>query len=117
MRKRKPAPPAPKPSLSRPWITHVVVLALLSLAVYANSLSNAFVGDDKEQLLQNPLVSGHQVAAAFGSGVWAFRGVRGNYYRPLQFLVYMALHGLAGFQPFVYHLFFVLLHALTTVLV
>jgi hypothetical protein len=93
------------------------MLAVLAFLVYANSFSNGFVGDDKEQLLQNPLVSGHRIAAAFGSGVWSFRGVQGNYYRPLQFLVYILLHGLFGFEAFGYHLFFVLMHALTTVLV
>jgi hypothetical protein len=93
------------------------LLALLAFAVYANSLGNGFIGDDKEQLLNNPLVSGHRIAAAFGSGVWAFRGVQGNYYRPLQFLVYILLHGLFGFQAFGFHLFFVLMHAVNTVLV
>ena len=93
------------------------MLAVLAFLVYANSLSNGFVGDDKEQLLQNPLVSGHRIAAAFGAGVWSFRGVQGNYYRPLQFLIYILLHGLFGFEAFGYHLFFVLMHALTTVLV
>ena len=117
MSKRKPAPPVAKKAASRPWLPHVLVLALLSILVYANSLSNGFVGDDKDQLLQNPVVTGHQMVSAFGSGVWAFRGFHGNYYRPLQFLVYIALHSLVGFQPFVFHLFSVLLHALTTILV
>lgn len=94
-----------------------MLLALAAVAVYANSLGNGFVGDDKQQLLQNPVVAGHQFGAALGSGVWAFRGVQGNYYRPLQFLVYILLHGLFGFRPFGFHLFFVLLHAANTVLV
>ena len=117
MGKRKPAPPVRKPPASRPWLPHTLALTLVSIAVYANSLANGFVGDDKEQLLQNPVVIGHHVAAAFGSGVWAFRGVQGNYYRQLQFLVYIAIHAVAGFQPFAYHLFFLLLNALTTLLV
>lgn len=112
MNKRKTAPKA-----ARPWVRHALLLALIAVAVYANSLGNGFVGDDKQQLLQNPVVSGRQIGAAFGAGVWAFHGVQGNYYRPLQFLVYILLHGLCGFQAFGFHLFFVLLHAANTVLV
>ena len=102
---------------ARPWLGPATLLALIAVAVYANSLGNGFVGDDKQQLLQNPIVTGHRIGAAFGSGVWAFRGIQGNYYRPLQFLVYMLLYGLFGFQPFGFHLFFLLLHAANTVLV
>lgn len=112
MNKRK---TVPKPA--RPWLRRAALAALIAVAVYANSLGNGFVSDDQQQLLQNPVVSGHQIGAAFGTGVWAFRGVQGNYYRPLQFLVYILLHGLFGFQAFGFHLFFVLLHAANTVLV
>ena len=123
MAKRKPVPPKPskpqapqaKPAARWPRVALLPVLA--AVAVYANSLANGFAADDKEQLLQNPLVSGHQVAAAFGSGVWAFRGAHGNYYRPLQFLIYMAIHAGAGFQAPVFHLLFVLMHAVNTALV
>lgn len=94
----------------------MIILAGLAFATYANSLSNGFIGDDKEQLLQNPVVFGHQVTAAFTSGVWAFRGFRGNYYRPLQFEVYMLQHSLFGFQAFGFHLTMVLLHILNTIL-
>lgn len=117
MSKRKPAPQPKRQSQSHSWLLHLLLLALLAFAVYANSLSNGFVGDDKEQLLQNPLVGGHLVASAFGSGVWAFRGVQSNYYRPVQFVVYMLLHGLFGFQAFGFHAFFVLMHAVNTILV
>jgi hypothetical protein len=107
----------PREQRQQSHLLYIVLLALLAFAVYSNSLSNGFVGDDQDQLLRNPLVSGHRIAAAFGSGVWAFRGVQGNYYRPLQFVIYSLVHALAGFQPFVYHLLFALLHALTTIAV
>ena len=113
MSKRKALPP----KASRPWILPVIALALLAFGVYVNSLSNGFVGDDQEQLLSNHLVSEHRLTDAFGSGVWAFRGVRGNYYRPLQFAVYIALHSFLGYQAFAFHLFMLLLHAGCTLLV
>ena len=89
----------------------------LAFGAYINSLSNGFVGDDKEQLLQNPTIIGHQFGAFFTAGVWAFRGVRSNYYRPLQFTVYALLHSLFGFEAFGFHLAMVLLHVLNTSLV
>jgi tetratricopeptide (TPR) repeat protein len=95
----------------------LAALALLAFVVYANSLSNGFVGDDKDQLIGNALVSSHRVAAAFGSGVWAFRGVQGNYYRPLQFVVYIVLHGLFGYEAAPFHLLMILLHVGNTLLV
>lgn len=114
MHKRKTVPKlAPAP----PGFRRAALPALIAIAVYANSLGNGFIGDDKQQLLQNPLVIGHQIGAAFGSGVWAFRGVQGNYYRPLQFLIYIFLHGLFGFQALGFHAFFVLLSAANAALV
>ena len=102
---------------SDPWLVHVLLLAALAVAMYANSLGNGFVGDDRDQLLRNPVVTGHDLGAAFGSGVWAFRGAQTNYYRPAQFVVYIVLHGLFGPHAFGFHLFFVLLHAANTILV
>ena len=104
-------------SASRPRLFPVLALAILALAVYANSLTNGFAGDDHEQLVNNPLVSGHRLGAAFGSGVWTFRGVQGNYYRPLQFALYIGLHGLFGYSAAAFHLLMALLHAGCSVLV
>ena len=116
--KAKPvARPGPQ---SRPasQLASIAALALLAFAVYANSLGNGFVGDDKLQLLANPLLTDvGRIPQIFGSGVWAFRGYHTNYYRPAQFLVYMLLYHAAGFQAVAFHLFMVLLHAGNTVLV
>jgi hypothetical protein len=101
----------------RPWLGPVLLLVVLAFGVYANSLANGFVGDDEQQLLQNPVVSGHRLAAAFTSGVWAFRGAKGNYYRPLQFVFYALMHAIFGFQALGFHLAMVVLHAANTVLV
>ena len=105
------------PKNSKPASLQFLWPACLAFGAYVNSLSNGFVGDDKEQLLQNPAVSGHQFGAFFTAGVWAFRGVRSNYYRPLQFTVYALLHSLFGVEAFRFHLAMVLLHVLNTSLV
>lgn len=106
-----------KPQPEKKRLLPILFLALLAFGVYANSLGSGFVGDDEQQLVQNPVVAQHQWTAAFTSGVWAFRGVRGNYYRPLQFVVYTTLHAIFGFQASAFHLAMVLLHVLNTLLV
>ncbi|HTX35790.1 MAG TPA: tetratricopeptide repeat protein [Bryobacteraceae bacterium] len=95
-------------------------MAAVAIGLYANSLANGFVSDDKIQLLKNPLVTSvAQIPHIFGSGVWSILGIPGspgNYYRPLQFLVYLALYEGFGFHAAAFHLFMILLHAVNTLL-
>lgn len=107
------APPSPTASVPE-WLAPAAGIAALAIAVYATSLANGFVSDDKIQLLRNPLLTSlSQIPHIFGSGVWSTwdPGHPGNYYRPLQFLVYLAIYELAGFSAPAFHLFMVLLHA------
>jgi protein O-mannosyl-transferase len=108
----------PAASRSLPaWIPATTV-GLLAVGVYANSLSNGFITDDQFQILNNPLVTGTQsLVSAFGNGVWAFLGYRGNYYRPLQFIIYGLLYRAFGPRALPFHVLMVLLHALNTLLV
>ncbi len=122
MAKRKAARPAAPPPRRRfpEWLPAGAALAALAIGVYANSLANGFVSDDKIQLLKNPLVTSvAQIPHIFGSGVWSILGIPGspgNYYRPLQFLVYLALYEGFGFHAAAFHLFMILLHAVNTLL-
>jgi protein O-mannosyl-transferase len=105
------------PRVAPSWMGYAT-LVLIAVAVYANSLSNGFITDDKVQLLGNPLVTDiHRLPQVFGSGVWSFLGYRGNYYRPVQFLVYALLYWIFGPHALGYHCFMVLLHAANTALV
>ena len=86
--------------------------------MYANSLTDGFITDDQFQILNNPVVTDAQsLASAFGSGVWAFLGYRGNYYRPLQFLIYGLTYRAFGSSAFPFHLLMIGLHAVNTALV
>ncbi|HKE22796.1 MAG TPA: glycosyltransferase family 39 protein [Bryobacteraceae bacterium] len=116
MAKRKPLdaviPPRQRPAWPLP-----VALAILAIAVYANTAHNGFIGDDKIQLLENPLVTDPaNIPRLFHSSVWAILGIAGNYYRPVQFLLYMLVYQCAGFSATAFHLFLVLVHAANTVL-
>jgi len=122
MAKRKPparpALPATKAHRAVPSWTGYLTLVLIAVAVYANSLANGFITDDKLQLLANPLVTDvHKLPQVFGSGVWSFLGYRGNYYRPVQFLLYALLYWVFGPHALAFHCFMVMLHAANTALV
>jgi len=94
----------------------------MTFAVYANSLGNTFVSDDKQQLISNPLVKDyHHLGEVFSHDVWIFldpnaRAVS-NYYRPIQIVVYVAMYRLFRFNPLSFHLLTVLLHVGNTLLV
>mgnify|MGYP001304083490 CR=1 FL=1 len=97
-------------------------LGLLMLAVvpYLNTLTGAFVFDDRQQILENPYVHSFQyVGKIFESAVWSFQGAQGltDYYRPLMSLAYLLCYKLFGPAPFSFHVLNLVLHASIVLLV
>ena len=113
------------PASNRTRLLHLSILILLSLALYAPTLRNDFVTDDKLQILQNPIVlQGKNLSQVFTGEVWDFArqsktktNVGTNYYRPLQFLFYAAEYQLFGEHPIGWHLVNILLNSVVVVLV
>jgi protein O-mannosyl-transferase len=91
---------------------HLLILAAVSLALYADALRDGFVTDDTLQLQSNPLVTSyHYIPRLFSTNVWSFvRPTVNNYYRPVQMLVYMGEYYLFGFHPWAFHLVNLLLN-------
>ncbi|HET6932782.1 MAG TPA: tetratricopeptide repeat protein, partial [Candidatus Acidoferrum sp.] len=112
-------------SSSRTRLLHLSLLFVLSFALYAPTLRNEFVTDDKLQILQNPLVlQGKSLGEAFTGDVWDFAhkskenaGQGSNYYRPLQVLVYSAEYHFFGPNPLPWHLVNVLLNSAVVCLI
>ena len=101
----------------------VVVVALVSFAVYFNALSCGFVYDDKDQIVNNHWIRDvRYLNEIFSQSVWGFstdveeQGTA-NYYRPLMHLVYMANYYLFGLKAWGFHLVNVLFHMGNSVLV
>jgi tetratricopeptide (TPR) repeat protein len=97
----------------RQAVVHLLVLAAVSLTLYANTLRNGFVTDDNLQLRENKFITNyHYIPKLFTANVWEFLGKRiSNYYRPLQMLFYMGEYYLFGLgHPWFWHLVAVLLH-------
>lgn len=115
---RAPEVRRPVPFAERTGV-HIALLILLSLGIYAASLANGFIGDDSVQVLNNPLIRDWQrIPEMFRHSVWAFNGAdRDNYYRPVHFLIYMAVYYLAGLEAWAYHLLMLVMHTVATVLV
>jgi len=117
-RRRERAAQSIRPRRLPDYWKQLAAVAALAIAVYANSIPNGFVGDDKYQLLRNPLITDPALMPqVFTTGVWSFLKIPGNYYRPVQFLVYLLIYQFAGFQAPVFHFLMTLGHAVNTVLV
>jgi hypothetical protein len=84
-----------------------LLLIVLSVLLYANTLDHGFVFDDVTLILQNPQV----LELNWLSIVW-----KGGY-RPIRTLTYALNYALGGENPYGYHLFNVLLHACNAALV
>ena len=120
---RNPATAAEGRSASRKtWSDAALVgsLLLITLICYANILTNSFVYDDDQQVLQNPYIrSWRFLPEILTTTVWSFVGQAGatNYYRPLMTLSYLVLWKLFGPIPFGFHLFSIVVHAAVVTMV
>lgn len=100
----------------------VLILVAVGWIAYFNTLPGVFIHDDESEIVDNPYIqSGRYAWKILTSPAWAFeysseRAGISNYYRPLQYLIYMGIYRTCGLNPAGYHLFKLLLHLLTTVL-
>jgi tetratricopeptide (TPR) repeat protein len=133
-RRTKAAPaPAPNTPLDRlvGWFDQpgrevdviiLVLLAVLTFAVFANVLDGDFIYDDTRQILQNPVVRDRgQLWTAFTTDVWAFKSggteTVSDYWRPIFVLWLVINERLFGLENTAgWHLANVLLHIATAVL-
>jgi protein O-mannosyl-transferase len=79
---------------------HLVVLAAMSMALYADALRNDFVTDDNIQLQDNPFITSYRyIPRMFATNAWGFHHSSvTNYYRPIQMLFYLGENYLFGLQ-------------------
>jgi tetratricopeptide (TPR) repeat protein len=96
----------------------MLIVPLLAIVLYLNTLGNGFVYDDIPQVVQNPWIRGfHNLWAIFTSGAWGFGGQSTNYYRPLMHIFYTLLYVSFGPNPLWFHVFNVCVHAGVSLLV
>ncbi len=97
-----------------------LILFLLALLAYANTLFNSFVYDDSFQVVNNPYAhSFRYLRPIFTTTVWSFQGAQGvsNYYRPMMTFGYLLTYQIAGLVPFSFHLANIVLNGIVVWLV
>jgi tetratricopeptide (TPR) repeat protein len=93
-------------------------LAIISAAIYYNSLSNGFVFDDYGVIVENKHINDfrNSLPSFFNDSYFKIAGGEASY-RPIATLSYFLIHSFAGLNPFYYHLASVVLHTLNVILV
>lgn len=99
----------------------LIALLIVSLCIYAPSLSGDFVIDDVPFIKENPYIRdiGH-VTRFFTKGLWensALEVDSESMYRPMNLAPMMLNHALWGNNPIGYHAFLLLLHLVNTCMV
>ena len=102
--------------------TFILILILLGLALYFNSLFNGFfLSDDEDQIINNPLITSVQNIPQIFAGSTYFRPESdqrfGPFYRPLMLTSFSLTYALFGLDPLFYHLFQIILHTVNALLV
>jgi tetratricopeptide (TPR) repeat protein len=105
-------------SLSTSHLLPVIILALVSLLVYFNSLTNGFVYDDYETIVENKYIQHpwKSLPSLFSRSYFNIASGEASY-RPVATLSYFLIYSIAELNATYYHLFSVLLHAFNVVLV
>jgi tetratricopeptide (TPR) repeat protein len=96
------------------------ILIAAGFFVYANSLSNSFVWDDEEQVVNNTVIRDwNNAGLIFKSSTFyaGGAGLSGGFYRPLVTLSYFWNYSYWGLNPFGYHLTQLLIHCANAFLV
>ena len=98
----------------------ILLLLLVSFAVYFNALSGDFVYDDEHQIVKNPWLRDFgNIPTIFSKSVWSFgeEENNSNYYRPMMHTVYLFNYHIFGLKPWGFHLVNILFHCGASVLV
>lgn len=92
-------------------------VALLAIAVYANSLGNGFAFDDGGVIVDNPVVTAGDPVAALAAPYWAGEAGVGRLYRPVTQAAFAIQWELFGGAALGFHLVNVGLHVVASLLV
>ena len=118
-KKQRTKAPAPTTGSAPPRDVVLLAVALLVVlfAAYSPTFSNGFVYDDKDLVLQSPLVAGQLWGEIWTSDVWAqTTRLSSTYYRPLVVSSFAVEHMIHGDNPAGYHIDNLLLHCVAILL-
>lgn len=93
----------------------ITFLIIFGLVIYANSLFNGFVVDDKTYIISNPEFHSFDLGRIFGQNIFN-SNVTGQYH-PIPALYFSLLYSIFGDIAFFYHLPQLILHITNSILV
>lgn len=97
------------------WI-HLLMIIIICMAVYYQSLSNGFIFDDETIIVKNDFIKNwRNLKDLFNTGY--FQGSKELTYRPLTTLSYFVLYALWQLNPFGYHLTSIIVHCLNVMVI
>jgi protein O-mannosyl-transferase len=98
----------------------ILIILVIGIVIFFNSLFNGFVGDDQSQTIDNTLIhSVRNIPAFFGDNTFYNGGsstFNGGYYRPLVSTFFSIIYSIFGANPFWSHLFDVITYILGSIL-
>lgn len=96
----------------------LIIISILGIIVFFNTFFNNFIGDDFNQIVDNPIVHsiGNFPRFFLGSTFNTGGQLGGVYYRPFQSAYYAVVYSLFGAHAFYFHLFQLLLHIVNAIL-
>ena len=97
----------------------IVLLILISIAAYFNTLLNDFVAGDRQFILRNTTLGDpHALLKSFTSDYWGILGGQSFvYFRPLTILTHFIDFNLYGLNPAGHHLSNIIFHTSATILI
>ncbi|HRE41442.1 MAG TPA: tetratricopeptide repeat protein [Ignavibacteria bacterium] len=97
-------------------ILNYLIIALVTFAVYFNSLENQFVFDDESVVQTNLSLTSLSNIPKYFTGEDGFHKVIGKYYRPIVSTSYNIDYAIWGLNPFGFHLTNILIHLISTLI-
>lgn len=96
-------------------IVAILLLAAVTLAIYAPALNDQFVWDDTALVLRDPLIRSWRLIPEGFNHFLFVDATPSDFYRPLQRLVYTAVYCAFAFNPSVYHAISIICHTLAAI--
>src|SRR3989338_8267359 len=107
-------PPSGNPDIVK-HLLHILLILIISIAIYSNTLKNGFAYDDEFTVVNNTLIKNFSnISKLFTKEYFSTSGEMS--YRPVVTLTYFLDYALYGIKPWGYHLTNLLLHALNGVI-
>jgi len=99
---------------------YLIIILIIGFSIYTNSLTNNFVWDDEEQIVNNSIIrTGDNLPLFFTASTFYSGGINlsGGFYRPLATLSYFLNYSFWELNPVGFHLFQIFFHLLNLILI